>query len=389
MSESKKEEVNKEKIDKDEVLKKDEEIKKQNNNKQNEEQRKKEEFEKMAKKEQGFFRKIYNSIFKIEKYPDMSSQGFPKALSYLGKLVAIFTIVVCLGIVFQTQKSIQQGVNYLENSFPNFSYKDGILNVESEEAIIIDEPPIAEKIIIDTKTEDANKINEYINQLEKAGDGAILLKDKIILKNISVAGTINYNYKEILSQMNISDFTKQDVINFANSSEIYKLYISLFITMFLYAFIMYFLAAMVDVFLISIFGYLSTKLARLRIRYVAIYNMAIYGLTLSILLNIIYVAINIFVDFNIEYFQVMYIAIPVIYVIAAIFILKSEFIKKQQELLKIAQVEATIREKEEQEKEKDKEQKEKEERREKDKKEEKNKDKEEKGDKQEPEGSNA
>ena len=31
--------------------------------------------------------------------------------------------------------------------------------------------------------------------------------------------------KEILSQMNINDFTKQDVINFANSSEIYKLYI--------------------------------------------------------------------------------------------------------------------------------------------------------------------
>ena len=42
-----------------------------------------------------------------------------------------------------------------------------------------------------------------------------------------------------------------------------------------------------------------------------------------------------FIPFTIEYFQVMYIAVATIYLMAAIFIIKSEMIKKQIELMKI------------------------------------------------------
>ena len=51
------------------------------------------------RKETGFFRKVYNSIVKIEKYPDMAAQGFPKAISYITKLVVILSIGLCLGMV--------------------------------------------------------------------------------------------------------------------------------------------------------------------------------------------------------------------------------------------------------------------------------------------------
>ena len=63
--------------------------------------------------------------------------------------------------------------------------------------------------------------------------------------------------------------------------------------------------------------------------------MAVYSITLSIILNIIYLIVNMFVPFTIEYFQVMYVAVATIYLIAAIFIIKSEMIKKQIELMKI------------------------------------------------------
>ena len=54
------------------------------------------------RKEENFFKKVYNSIIKIEKYPDMAAQGFPKAISYITKLVVILAIVLCLGMVYQT-----------------------------------------------------------------------------------------------------------------------------------------------------------------------------------------------------------------------------------------------------------------------------------------------
>ena len=82
--------------------------------------------------------------------------------------------------------------------------------------------------------------------------------------------------------------------------------------------------------------------------------MSIYALTLPILLNALYIGVNIFTQFNIEYFQVMYLAVAAIYLIAAIFILKDNFIKKQQELLKIIEVQAKIKqEKDEQEEKKE------------------------------------
>ena len=342
------------------------------------------------RKEENFFKKVYNSIIKIEKYPDMAAQGFPKAISYITKLVVILAIVLCLGMVYQTHGLIQDGVNYLQNEFPDFSYKDGTLTVNSEEPIIIEDSPVMGMAIIDTTTEDENKVNEYITSIEQAGDGIVVLKDRVILKNISVTGTINYNYKDVLSQMKIQEFTKQDVINYANSTQIVNLYISVFITMFVYAFIMYFITTISNAFLLSIFGYLTTWIAKIRMRYVAVFNMTVYALTLSIILNILYVAVNIFINFNIEYFQVMYVAVAAIYLVAAIFILKGEFIKKQQELMKIAEVEAVVKQQldreEEEQQEEEKREKEKEERKKKDKEEQKNDDDK---SKQEPEGSNA
>lgn len=67
---------------------------------------------------------------------------------------------------------------------------------------------------------------------------------------------------------------------------------------------------------------------RLKIRYVAVFNMAVYAITLPTLLNMLYIGINAFFNYTINYFEVMYILVASIYMIASIFILKSEFTKK-------------------------------------------------------------
>ena len=109
--------------------------------------------------------------------------------------------------------------------------------------------------------------------------------------------------------------------------------------------------------------------------------------------------INIFFNFTIEYFSIMYVTVATIYLLAAIFIFKTELMKKQAEVMKIVEAQQIVKKQlEEQEKENKKEQEEKEERQKKDKeeetkdkKQEKKENKENKGNvnHDEPEGSNA
>ena len=369
---------------KKEELEKKEEIKQENIEKNNNEQTEK------IKKE-GFFKKVWYSITKIEKYPEMAAQGLGKAFSYISKVVAILAIVVCLGMMYQAYQIMQEGVNYLQNEFPEFSYKDGILTIESEKPITISaENSYIGEVIIDTKTEDEQTINQYVTQVEDYGDGIVVLKDQVKIKNASVIGTINYEYKELLDQMGITEFQKQDVINYINSSQMVNFYISIFITIFVYTFAMYLLTTLSNAIFLAVFGYLTTWIAKIKMRFVAVFNMSVYALTLSTILNIMYIAINIFIPFTMEYFQVMYVTVAAIYLIAAIFLLKSEYIKRQIELMKIAEAQEIVRkeleEKEQEEKEKRQREEEKKKRNEKDKKEEK-KDKEKPNG--EPEGSGA
>ena len=348
-------------------------------NKNNEKQNK--------EKAEGFFKKVWNSIVKIEKYPEMATEGLGKAMIYISKLVAVLAIVLCLGIIYQTHNKIKSSVEYLQKDFPDFSYKDGILNVETEKPITIEEEQsMFGKVIIDSKVEDENEINKYINDLNVNGEGLVILKDKVIVKNQMVNGNIMYNYKESMEPLGIKEFSKQDIINYTNSTQVIPVYISLFITLFVYAFIMYLLTTLSNVLILSAFGYISTLISKIKIRYVAIFNMSIYAITLSTILNILYIGVNTFVPFTMKYFQVMYISVATIYLIAAILILKTEFIKKQLELMKIVEVQETVKKEQEEKEQEEKNEEEKEERRKKDNEEEK---KEENNSGGEPEGSKA
>ena len=369
-----------------------EEIKEtKNNSEQKEDKKTDDNKEQMPKdKKDGFFKKLWNSITKIEKYPEMAAQGLGKAFTYICKVVAILAIILCLGMIYQAYQMLQEGISYLQNEFPEFSYKDGILTVNSETPITISaEDSYVGETIIDTSTEDKEIVNQYIEQVEDYGDGIIVLKDRVIVKNGAITGTIEYEYKQMLEQMGINEFQKQDVINYINSSQILNIYVSIFITIFVYSFAMYLLTTLSNAVFLAVFGYLTTWIAKIRMRFVAVFNMAVYSLTLSTILNMIYIAINIFIPFNMEYFQVMYVTVAAIYLIATIFLLKSEYIKRQVELMKIAEAQEIVRkelEEKEQEEENKKREEEKKKRKEKDKKEEK-KEQDKQG--QEPEGSNA
>lgn len=341
-------------------------------------------------KGKGFFKKVKYSVFNIEKYPEMATEGLGKALSYIAKLVVILAIVLSIWILWQTYQIIKEGVSYLENQFPDFSYSDGILTVNTEEPITIDNEQFG-RIIVDTKTDSEETINQYLNSINEYGAGTLILKNRVVLKNIAMVGEISYNYKESLDSINLTTFNKQDVVNYVTGGQINSLYFSIFVTLFIYSFSMYFINTLWYAIIIGLVGYFTMFMLKMRMRYVAVFNMAIYALTLSTILNILYVLINMLFNFNIEYFSIMYVTVATIYLLAAIFILKTDLIKKQAEVMKIVEAQQIVK-KELEEKEKEEQEKKKEEENEKQtEKEEKKKEEKHKGnlDKGEPEESNA
>ncbi len=327
---------------------------------------KKEEYKEV--KGMGFFKKVKYSIFNIEKYPEMATEGIGNTLSYIAKLVMILAVVLSVWTLYQTYQMINEGTSYLENEFPDFSYSDGTLTVDSEEAIIIENEQFG-KIIVDTNTDSEETINQYLNQINEYGTGALILKNRAVLKNITMIGEVSYNYQESFNSINLTEFSKQDVVNYVQNGEINSLYFSVFISLFIYSFAMYFINTLWYAIIIGIVGYFTMWMLKMKMRFVAVFNMTIYALTLSTILNILYLIVNMLFNFTIEYFSIMYITVATIYLLAAIFILKTDLMKKQEEVMKIVEAQQIVKKELEEQEEEDK--KEKEERKKEDKKEEK------------------
>lgn len=334
----------------------------------------------------GFFKKVWYSINKIEKYSELSAEGFVRAIKYFIILTIILSTISSVITVYKTSLEIKKIAQYIDEKSPEFTYHDGTLQIDSQE-VIIDDSSSFGKVIIDTKADSEEQINQYIDQVSDEENAIVILKNKLILKEIGIQGTSNYNYKELFEEMGIAEFNKQQLVDYLTNSNIMSLYLNLFLVLFIYAFIIYFINTLFYIITISVVGYIATIILKLKIRYVAIFNMAIYAITLPTILNMAYMIINALYRYTINYFDIMYILVASIYMIAAIFILKSEFNKKQGEVQKIVKVEKEVKQEmnEEQKEENEKENKNTEK---KDKKK-KEKTKDDKANGEEPEGSNA
>ena len=219
------------------------------------------------------------------------------------------------------------------------------------------------------------------------------LNDEIVLETKLENGELlrqPYTYSEFIKSYlgkNAESFNKTEFVEYLTSEKMLTFYTQYGVLMFIYLLIVNIIVALLDALEIAVLGLITAIMARIKMKFTPIFNMAIYSLTLPIILNILYIVINYFTDFTITYFQVAYITIAYIYLAAAIFILKDDFIKRQQEVEKIKQEQIKVREEirrleEEEKQEKQRKKKEKE-------KEKENKEKEDNNRGEEPKGSEA
>lgn len=294
----------------------------------------------------GFFKKIYYSITKFEKYPEMAAEGTSSAFKYLALLMIVFSIIVTVGLIIELRNTVKSATEYIQNELPDLKYSDGNFTVNSNEVIRIDSQiPAIDQIIIDTNTDSEEQINEYIESIPTDNTGIVVLKDKVLVKAIETNQRVEYSYKEILSSLHINtdSLTKQDIVDYLNGSGAISIYLMFFIVMIIYVFIIYLISVLVDTLLIAVLGNITVLFTKLKLKFSAVYNMSVYALTLSILLNGIYIFINSLTGFEMNYFQIMYTSIAYVYLVAAIFMIRIDFEKKQAELMKIMEEQEKVK----------------------------------------------
>ena len=280
-------------------------------------------------KRNGFFNDVFKSIKDFDKYEDFGLEGVGKTSGYLIKLVVIFTLVITCMTVYRFSNSVKEAVNYFDEKVTDLSYADGILTVNNNEKFeVASDKYITGKIIVDTENLSDEKIEEYKNQI----------------KNQKLSAISETSYTDFFNKYNITSLDKQKIIDYVNNNSL-QIYTSVFVTMFIYMFVVYLASILVDALVLGFLAYLIARIFRMKIKYSASFSMSVHALTLSIILNMVYIIINGFTGWTVKYFQFMYTAISYIYIVTAILMIKTDYMKRQAEVEKIKSVQEQVKEK--------------------------------------------
>lgn len=314
-----------------------------------------------------FFKKVWYSITKFEQYPAMAAEGLKRTIIYLIILTAIVSIFGMISSLIETNKMMEELAQYIQDNIPEFSVTDGNLTMEISEPIIIEdiEEMAIDRVVINPLAETEEQKIQSENENLVVGITVFLFKDQIVLETKAENNEVfkqQYTYNDFVANYtgeNIQTFNKSELVEYLTSEKMMQFYSRYAGSLFVYLLTANIILAIFDSLEVAILGWITTVMARVKMKFVAIYNIAVYALTLPMILNILYIIINYFTDFTITYFQVAYITIAYIYLAATIFIMKDDYIRKMQEVQKIRQEQQKVKEEiEEQEKPKEEDKKE-------------------------------
>ena len=274
----------------------------------------------------GFFKKIKISVIDFDKYHKIASERGIRGLLYLVELILVFAMILSFAISYKSTNAIKGIGKKLENQVPEFYVENNQMHIDSREPILIESQDYSEfKIILDNENEDLEYYKEQFEIKNNSEYIIVLNKDGVKIQTPTNQKIIK-SYKELKEQYKISIESKRDIINLANNNE---LLLAIFVVMLIPLFITFFASTLLDVLALSLIGVIVKRLIRLPLNYSAIFGMSASAITLPIILNLIYLILNLIYGFEMEYFQVMYTIIAYIYLIAALIIMKANLVKNK------------------------------------------------------------
>ena len=281
-----------------------------------------------------FFRDIWTSIKDFEKYEEFAADDILKSTKYILLIIMLFTIIITSAFTYKLCLIVQDVREYIDQNIEEISFVNGKLDIKSNETIVIEnDKQVIPIIIIDTsKDVDEQMLLDRINPYD---NGLIILSDRIVISSKLLNGTQSVLYSNILNE-NIGD--KGEVLKLTTFEKMVFTYITFFITVFIYLFVIYLFSSLVDGIVLGVIGNIFGRIVRLRLKYSATFNIGLHALTLPLILKLVYIIVNTFIGFEIEYFGWMYTTISYIYVAVAILMIKAEIINQKIQLTKVEKI---------------------------------------------------
>ncbi len=313
-----------------------------------------------AKEEKiGFFKRIKIAIFKLEDYGMFLGERWSKAFKFFFLLIILTSVIISLVAGYDFYKMANKAFSYIENEMPEFTYQDEkMVSSENVEAYDSD---YNFRLFINTDENISDEIlTNYENKAFDADGSLILLKDKVIY--LYQNNRIEEKYSDLLKNYGIEVTSKEELVKTINDLGISSIVFAYFSTNFIVLTISDIITNLSYLCIVAIFGYVAARFCGVRFKLSPMFVLSIYSLTLPIALSCLYNVVYILTGFVIKYFNVMYLLIAYVYIIAAILMIKYDLIKQNEELQKIIEVQKQVRkemdEQEEKEVEEDEEEKE-------------------------------
>ena len=236
---------------------------------------------KKQKSSLNFFKKFYYSLFKMDKYGELSSEGVKKSIKYIIDILIALSIIYAAIIVTQTQKSLNKLRSYISDNLPSdLVVKDNSLLTEHEERVVLDNELVlinfGGQIVLDVKTEYEDMLNEY----KQTEIPTILLTTNYYTTIDEKGNVTKMEYNDIIKKFlgeNVKKIDKEELLYlFDNYSSGY------YFTAYM---ISYAIANSILIFvytlILSIGIFIFCKIKKVKIKFLEIYSMGLYSLTVT------------------------------------------------------------------------------------------------------------
>ena len=150
-----------------------------------------------------FFKKVWYSITKFEKYPEMATEGLGRALKYLAMMCAFITVFMVISSFIEMKKVVFNLSEYIEQNIPEFSYEDGQIKMDTEEPIIINNIQYdgINRIIINPLLENDEEKEKFEAENDSIGVTVYFFKNQIVMRTKADHIHIKILFKIMLEMM--------------------------------------------------------------------------------------------------------------------------------------------------------------------------------------------
>jgi len=222
----------------------------------------------MEEKQIGFFTKVKISLTSPKAYADLLKESMGKAIVYLLLICIIFGGIAAIKDIVTYEQVINNFSVNLKDKVPDFTFKDGELNVAGTMPIILDDDK-GNPIIINTDaTTDKSLLDNY-------SSGILITKTELFQK-ISPTSTKETSFESLKTMT----FTNANLSNWLNISKVLVFFTIIIEPLFFFGF------KFISVLIITILGLILNAIFKSKLFFKELYKLSIYAITLSIIVKV-------------------------------------------------------------------------------------------------------